>query len=70
MNANMTRLALACMTLALVCACDRTTSGTASDASTSTAPTSAAEASATTQASPQPTAESSPDMSLPHPAPQ
>ena len=65
MNANITRLAIGCMTLALVCACDRTNSGTASDASTSTAPTSAAEASAATQASPQPTTESSPDMSLP-----
>ena len=49
MNANMTRLAVGCVALTLVCACDRTTSGTASDAGTSTSATT--ELSATTETS-------------------
>ena len=58
MNANMSRLAIGCLTLALVCACDRTTSGTASDAATSSPPT------ATTQTSSAVTTESSGDVGL------
>jgi hypothetical protein len=60
MHANVTRLAIGCVALVLVCGCDRTTSGTASDAAPSSAPT------ATTETSPTASTETSGDMhSLP-----
>jgi hypothetical protein len=64
MQANMTRLAIGCVALALMCACDRTTSGMASDAGSSTAATT--EPSAATESSPTPSTETSGEMhSLP-----
>jgi len=64
MQANMTRLAIGCVALALVCACDRTTGGTASDAGSST--TATTEPSAATESSPTPSTETPGEMhSLP-----
>ena len=49
MHAGITRLAIGCAALVLLCACDRTTGGTASDAGISTTATAAQ--SATTETS-------------------
>jgi len=64
MHAGITRLAIGCAALVLLCACDRTTGGTASDAGISTTATTAQ--SATTETSSTAGTETSSDM---HPLP-